>query len=70
MVTTIAGTVHQTVQRLDPNMLSVLAMVIVLNGLFFWSYRIRAELAHQEFIAALNSCPASPVYSGSRSQER
>jgi hypothetical protein len=59
MTTTIAGTVHQTVQRLDPNMLAVLAMVIILNGLFFWALRINADYQHLEFLAALNACPAN-----------
>lgn len=61
MITTIAGSVHQTIHRLDPNMLAILVMAVVLNGLFFWALRINAEHRHAEFMEALKTCPASTV---------
>lgn len=57
---TIVGGVTTSLKRLDPNMLAVLMLVIVMNGLFFWIYAELAKMRHVEFIAALNSCPASP----------
>jgi hypothetical protein len=57
---TIVGGVTTSLKRLDPNMLAVLMLVIVMNGLFFWIYAELAKMRHVEFIAALNSCPANP----------
>lgn len=58
--TTIAGSALSIMQKLDPNMLAVLLLVVGMNGLFFWIYAELAKMRHVEFIAALNSCPASP----------
>lgn len=44
-------------KRLDPNMLAVLLLTVILNGMFFWVYMQIAHTAHIEFMAALNSCP-------------
>lgn len=52
----IVGTVGETVKRLDSNMLAVLSLVVILNGLFFWSLRILNDRQHIEFMAALNAC--------------
>jgi hypothetical protein len=55
--------VKHTVTRLDANMLALLAMIVVLNGMFFWALRVNAENRHEEFMYALRSC-ASRVVSG------
>lgn len=52
--------VKEAVRRLDPNMLAVLMLTLILNGLFFYTYIKIAESRHIEFMAALNSCPAHP----------
>lgn len=53
----VAGT---AIKRIDGNMIAVLLLVMTMNGLFFWIYAELAKMRHVEFIAALNSCPASP----------
>ena len=51
--------VTSIVKQLDPNVLAVLLLTIVLNGLFFYVYVNLAQSRHVEFMAALATCPAS-----------
>jgi hypothetical protein len=44
-------------KKLDPNMLAVLMLTVILNGMFFYVYMKIADTSHIEFMAALNSCP-------------
>jgi hypothetical protein len=53
------GGVTTSLKRLDPNMLAVLMLVMVLNGLFFWAYSENLKLKHQEFLVAIQSCNVS-----------
>jgi hypothetical protein len=54
------------VKRLDPNMLAVLMLTVVLNGMFFYVYIRIADAKHIEFMAALNSCPVQNPNTGVR----
>jgi hypothetical protein len=54
---TAVAEVGGVVKRLDPNMLAVLLLTVVLNGMFFYVYIRIADAKHIEFMAALNSCP-------------
>ena len=56
----VTSEIGAAVRRLDPNMLAVLMLTVILNGLFFYTYIRIAESRHLEFMAALNSCPAHP----------
>jgi hypothetical protein len=61
--TTLTGAVAEVggmFKRLDPNMLAVLLLTVILNGMFFYVYIRISDSRHQEFMAALNSCPAHP----------
>lgn len=62
---TITHTVRETIHRLDPNMLAILAMVIVLNGMFFWSLKIDSEFRHQEYVSMMSACLSRGALSGS-----
>lgn len=56
---TIIGESTGVIKRLDPNMLAMLLLTVILNGLFFYTYVKIAESRHVEFMAALNSCPST-----------
>jgi hypothetical protein len=58
-VTEVAG----IIKILDPNMVAVLILTVVLNGMFFYVYMNLAQSRHTEFMAALNSCPAMSLRS-------
>jgi hypothetical protein len=51
----------EVVKSLDPNMLAVLLLTVILNGLFFYTYIQLAIDRHVEFMAALKSCPSYPT---------
>jgi hypothetical protein len=53
----VASEVASVVKTLDPNMVAVLLLTLILNGMFFWTYVELAGSRHTEFMAALNSCP-------------
>jgi hypothetical protein len=53
--------VSRVVGSLDPNMLAVLLLTVVLNGMFFYVYLEIANVRHVEFMSALNSCPVTSV---------
>jgi hypothetical protein len=57
---TIVGGVTTSLRRLDPNMLAVLLLVTVMNGLFFWAYAQSMNLKHIEFLEALKTCAVQP----------
>lgn len=56
----LVSEVSRVVSTLDPNMLAVLLLTCVLNGMFFYVYMEIANVRHVEFMAALNSCPLVP----------
>lgn len=56
----VVTAVSNVVRTLDPNMLAVLLLTCVLNGMFFYVYLEIASVRHVEFMSALNSCPAMP----------
>lgn len=49
------------VRRLDSNMLAVLMLVIVINGMFVWLYDNFSTQRHREFLGALAACPTDPA---------
>lgn len=70
VVAAVAEVGHM-VKRLDPNMLAVLLLTVILNGMFFYVYMQISDRSHLQFMAALNSCPVqrgggsySPIYPG------